>query len=594
MGEIISFYSYKGGVGRSMAVANVATLLAHRGLRVLVVDFDLEAPGLHRYFLDREPPRKGKPRQSPFSGQRGTIDAFVEFASRLSGGEKVQDAVASVLNSDQYGYSVRVRAPTLPAAAKLDFWSAGLFDSGYAKRVHDFPWVRFYEERGEAFTQLAAEWKQRYDYVLLDSRTGISDLGSVSTVILPDKLVLAFTLNQQSLHGVTEFGRQAVELTRAVDPARPLAIFPLLCRVEEGEERLRRSWTREAADRFEALFEAVYEKRLGDFATYLDAVRIPHRGYYAYGESIAVEEEKTGTLGSLAEGYSRFLDCLQGDALAHWQERIRNTVRPESDAGALVVSFEQAFTPPVGFASGPLVKVPPRLTSDKSMRLRATTVNRQAWEETLLELERGVEQALKTIQGSMHVFATLPYPAAAYLGRCLDSMARARPIQIHQLDPTLHRWVPFSGTGLEPRAAKKAHYQLSRTITGGTDKQDVLLAIEGMTAIAEEPLRALASSIKAHIYHLRPSRQQPLLPEEGPQAVAELRTTLLLLQKKHPATSIHIVTTAPVALAIELGRMLTPTVYSSAIVHQFEPTTARYLPVLDIIQRSVVDTRHAT
>src|SRR5215467_9888199 len=50
MSSIVTFYSYKGGVGRSMALANVAVLLARRGLRVLVVDWDLEAPGLERYF----------------------------------------------------------------------------------------------------------------------------------------------------------------------------------------------------------------------------------------------------------------------------------------------------------------------------------------------------------------------------------------------------------------------------------------------------------------------------------------------------------------------------------------------------------------
>ena len=60
-GRIITFYSYKGGTGRSMALANVACLLArgvrgHSGQsatpdqRVLVIDWDLEAPGLHRYF----------------------------------------------------------------------------------------------------------------------------------------------------------------------------------------------------------------------------------------------------------------------------------------------------------------------------------------------------------------------------------------------------------------------------------------------------------------------------------------------------------------------------------------------------------------
>ena len=44
-----TFYSFKGGVGRTMAVANVANLLAANGSRVLVVDFDLEAPGLSSY-----------------------------------------------------------------------------------------------------------------------------------------------------------------------------------------------------------------------------------------------------------------------------------------------------------------------------------------------------------------------------------------------------------------------------------------------------------------------------------------------------------------------------------------------------------------
>jgi CobQ/CobB/MinD/ParA nucleotide binding domain len=49
-GTLITFYSYKGGVGRTQALANVGTLLSVWGYRVLCVDWDLEAPGLHRYF----------------------------------------------------------------------------------------------------------------------------------------------------------------------------------------------------------------------------------------------------------------------------------------------------------------------------------------------------------------------------------------------------------------------------------------------------------------------------------------------------------------------------------------------------------------
>src|ERR1041385_6770285 len=68
-GLICTFYSYKGGVGRSMALANIALLLARRGKRVLAVDWDLEAPGLNYYFASLE-------KQEPT--QKGGLIAFLE------------------------------------------------------------------------------------------------------------------------------------------------------------------------------------------------------------------------------------------------------------------------------------------------------------------------------------------------------------------------------------------------------------------------------------------------------------------------------------------------------------------------------------
>ena len=53
VGETITFYSYKGGNGRTMALSNVATLLAQQNPKdkILMIDWDLEAPGLHRFFF---------------------------------------------------------------------------------------------------------------------------------------------------------------------------------------------------------------------------------------------------------------------------------------------------------------------------------------------------------------------------------------------------------------------------------------------------------------------------------------------------------------------------------------------------------------
>jgi hypothetical protein len=72
-GLITTFYSYKGGVGRTMAVANVGRLAAEetRGAPVLLIDWDLEAPGLNEYF-----PEAGE-------ATKGLVDYFLDADARL-------------------------------------------------------------------------------------------------------------------------------------------------------------------------------------------------------------------------------------------------------------------------------------------------------------------------------------------------------------------------------------------------------------------------------------------------------------------------------------------------------------------------------
>ena len=51
--RLISFYSYKGGVGRTLALVQTAYLLAKKGKNVLMLDLDIEAPSLHDIFSDK-------------------------------------------------------------------------------------------------------------------------------------------------------------------------------------------------------------------------------------------------------------------------------------------------------------------------------------------------------------------------------------------------------------------------------------------------------------------------------------------------------------------------------------------------------------
>src|SRR5258708_34998454 len=89
--QITTFYSYKGGTGRTMLLANVAWILAAAGKRVLVIDWDLEAPGLHRYFapflIDKE-----------LTSTPGVIDLVTEYAiEAVSRGDAAGDADADIL-----------------------------------------------------------------------------------------------------------------------------------------------------------------------------------------------------------------------------------------------------------------------------------------------------------------------------------------------------------------------------------------------------------------------------------------------------------------------------------------------------------------
>src|SRR5262245_27192363 len=69
---IFTFYSYKGGGGRSMALANVAKWLAMQGLRVTMIDWDLEAPGLESFFFQGE-------QLEEVRDQLGLIDMLVSY-----------------------------------------------------------------------------------------------------------------------------------------------------------------------------------------------------------------------------------------------------------------------------------------------------------------------------------------------------------------------------------------------------------------------------------------------------------------------------------------------------------------------------------
>lgn len=190
-----TFYSYKGGVGRSLALANVAALLVKRGRRVVLIDFDLEAPGLDAFA-----------EFAAAAGQPGVVEYVSEFTRRQ---------VAPDL-------SRFVHACELPGPLRGKLWvmPAGRKDTAYNRQLAAINWVELYERGlGGPFVEnwkLSIEKHFQPDFVFVDSRTGLTEVGGICTTQFPDLVMMLFGLNEQNVRGVAT----VAESIRQADPER--------------------------------------------------------------------------------------------------------------------------------------------------------------------------------------------------------------------------------------------------------------------------------------------------------------------------------------------------------------------------------------
>lgn len=186
---VTTFYSYKGGVGRTLALVNVAYELAASGQKVLVVDFDLEAPAIHSGTW------RGSG-QVPLheEGQaRSTHPGIVEYVGRFINTMRAQRAEDHIVDA----------TPT-DCAGRIALMPSGALNDDYGRRLSAIDWNELYLKYDGyvMFEDLREQWRMLgYDYVLLDSRTGVTDVGGICTRHLPDAVVLMFRPDDQSLEG---------------------------------------------------------------------------------------------------------------------------------------------------------------------------------------------------------------------------------------------------------------------------------------------------------------------------------------------------------------------------------------------------------
>ena len=291
--SVITFYSFKGGVGRTQALANVAVALANQGKRVILLDMDLESPGLPLFFRDE----KGYPlSEERLAAQPGLID-YLEQCQGLPEDEPTTVGLLLPITHPQQ------------RRGSLRLLTAGRMDGRFPQRIATFSWDRFYEEcEGYRYLELLRLrlCAAQADYVLVDSRTGMTDVGAVCTFQLPDVVVVLFALHRQGIEGARRIAQAIRESREAAEPAdgppRPRSVLLLPSRVEETSELEKRNeWLQIARDELAGCGAFLSE----------EPAHLPYVPFYAFGESIAVRAEGDGVPDPLSQAYERLAQDLQ-------------------------------------------------------------------------------------------------------------------------------------------------------------------------------------------------------------------------------------------------------------------------------------------
>ncbi|MCH8853752.1 MAG: hypothetical protein IID41_14035, partial [Planctomycetes bacterium] len=241
--HFITFYSYKGGVGRTMALANVACQLANlHGKHVICVDWDLEAPGLHYYF---------KFTDEELVTRAGLLDYLLDFKWQYEQGAKGKEP-----NIRNYLLELKPKQRDKIKHGSVRLLHCGQTGPNYMARVQAFDWDEYYE-KCEGFRIIETLKKQlldcKADLILVDARAGQADVGATPTIQVPDAVVLLFTSNTQNLEGTAKIARDLSQHRMRKQLKKALKLLMVPARVFPREESFQRWLDEHAVPTFDKL-----------------------------------------------------------------------------------------------------------------------------------------------------------------------------------------------------------------------------------------------------------------------------------------------------------------------------------------------------
>ena len=177
MAVVISIHSFRGGTGKSNTTANLAAVYAQRGLRVAVIDTDIQSPGIHALF-----------------GLRGdeveaSLNDFLWHGRPIA--EVAQDVTVAA------GPGVTGRIHLIPSSMKPGEIARILREGYDAQRMT------------EGFRSLVDALK--LDVLLIDTHPGLNE-ETLLSLVLSDSLLIVMRPDRQDYEGTGITARVAQEL----------------------------------------------------------------------------------------------------------------------------------------------------------------------------------------------------------------------------------------------------------------------------------------------------------------------------------------------------------------------------------------------
>lgn len=183
---IIAFLSFKGGVGRTTALASFAIQRARLGEHIVAVDLDLDAPGVGT-LLDDDPPGT--------TATHGVVDLLLESPH-----------LGDTLRVEEYVH--RCRRIPVAGSGSIVVMPAGQLGPGYLSRLARVD-LELQRDGGEApmidLLKVVRAVKPSPHWILLDGRAGLSEVAGVLTSGIAHLHVIFGTSSEQSFAGIERF-----------------------------------------------------------------------------------------------------------------------------------------------------------------------------------------------------------------------------------------------------------------------------------------------------------------------------------------------------------------------------------------------------